>query len=169
MMISRRCILIVQTGLTAAALAFAILQPWLIDRSTKTQTLVAYRNLAFTAQRYVVHALEAAERKEWPEENSFNFETCLRTLDAVKLEDVSPARFSEGFTDLWHMTKWSERLVTTRSEDATRIRDIRDRAKVSLVELDAYLKTTIGVTFDSRGFAILSGSPYWSAICQLFS
>ena len=151
-----------QATFTVLALIFAIYQPRYSDYEKHLDNLVAYRNLAFIASRYIDLITSQAKGGKLQSVIQTDFQTCLRSIEAIPLNEVYPPYFTQNFADLWNVTKQTEDLTkeSPDSEGVKQLDILNDRAKRDISAIDRYLKSK-NIKFNEDNMAYTEASKSW--------
>lgn len=138
--------------LTVIAIAVALMQPELRSKRARLNMLIGYRNLAWIAHRFLVFTLREASLGSWHPKDSLDYPTCIKALDAIKFEDVSPSYLISEFVEIWHMTRRGENYMSQQTACPEELAETMARSCSAMQKVDAFLRDR-GVQFDQLSFA----------------
>jgi hypothetical protein len=108
-------------------------------QNTERQRLLAYRELAWIAARFVVHSMNLALTDHWHDPEAFDFQTCRDAIRKVPVTEIDPPQLIEFFVAIDHYTTTAEDLVRRKRADVALLTQTRAGAEAAMASIDAYI------------------------------
>jgi hypothetical protein len=103
--------------------------------------LAAYRNIAYTATRFIPGVMKKAAAGEFDDDMKSSFETITAALNAIDFGQINPTELVVPFIHITHMAKRAEIIWRDRCTDAAAIGLVTDSTLSCIGQIDAYLRS----------------------------
>lgn len=135
---------------TWAAVIVALFLPNYIQSQKNLDDLIAYRTLAFVADRFTQSTMNAALTDYWYPKDAREFSATEESLKAIRFNNVTPPELIPFFIEIWAMNKWAEEIVHQQVAERDTVMEVKSRSKSGLSVIDDYLRKQ-HVEFDVFG------------------
>ncbi|WP_457300028.1 hypothetical protein [Phyllobacterium sp. P5_D12] len=104
--------------------------------------LRAHRELAWIAARFIIHAMNEAQRGNWHDAEAADFQICEEALNRVPFEAIRPAHLIECFVEIKHMVVRAAKITKGHGEDQQKIQETIQRTRSAMGRIDLALPTS---------------------------